>query len=107
MQIPKFAWKLLGVGAGAFAVTFTIYFFNLDMKLLSAFEPILLRHYDRIRAISTCECKNSCEALASQLFAFCRALYRSSRTMSRVMSLRQRAPHIYIASVSSARSFST
>ena len=31
-----------------FAVTFTIYFFNLDMKLLSAFEPILLRHYDRI-----------------------------------------------------------
>ena len=44
MQIPKFAWKLLGVGAGAFAVTFTIYFF----KLLSAFEPILLRHYDRI-----------------------------------------------------------
>ena len=48
MQIPKFAWKLLGVGAGAFAVTFTIYFFNLDMKLLSAFEPILLLHYDRI-----------------------------------------------------------
>ena len=48
MQIPNFAWKLLGVGAGAFAVTFTIYFFNLDMKLLSAFEPILLRHYDRI-----------------------------------------------------------
>ncbi|MFR5421735.1 MAG: hypothetical protein ACLTG4_07205 [Oscillospiraceae bacterium] len=47
MQIPKFAWKLLGVGAGAFAVTFTIYFFNLDMKLLSAFEPIL-RHCNRI-----------------------------------------------------------
>ena len=45
MQIPKFAWKLLGVSAGAFAVTFTIYFF---MKLLSSFEPILLRHYDRI-----------------------------------------------------------
>ena len=59
MQIPKFAWRLLGVSAGAFAVMlgggasafavlFTIYFFNLDMKLLSAFEPILLRHYDRI-----------------------------------------------------------
>lgn len=48
MQIPKFTWRLLGVSAGAFAVTFTIYFFNLDMKLLSAFEPILLRHYDRI-----------------------------------------------------------
>ena len=37
-----------GLSAGAFAVTFTIYFFNLDMKLLSAFEPILLQHYDRI-----------------------------------------------------------
>ena len=48
MQIPKFAWRLLGVSAGAFAVTFTIYFFNLDMKLLSACEPILLQHYDRI-----------------------------------------------------------
>ena len=107
MQIPKFAWRLLGVSAGAFAVTFTIYFFNLDMKLLSAFEPILLRHYDRIRATSTCERKNSCEAKASQLFAFCRVRYRTSRTMSRVMSPRLRAPHIYIASVSSARSFST
>ena len=31
MLIPKFAWRLLGVSAGAFAVTFTIYFFNLDM----------------------------------------------------------------------------
>lgn len=48
MHIPKFMWKVLGAGAGAGAVTFTIYFFNLDMKLLSAFEPILLRHYDRI-----------------------------------------------------------
>lgn len=93
MQIPKFAWKLLGVGAGAFAVTFTIYFFNLDMKLLSAFEPILLRHYDRIPR--------------NQLFCFLLCAHRASRTMSRVMSLRQRAPHMYIASVSSARSFST
>ena len=93
MQIPKFAWKLLGVGAGAFAVTFTIYFFNLDMKLLSAFEPILLRHYDRIPR--------------NQLFCFLLCAHHSSRTMSRVMSLSFRAPHIYIASVSSARSFST
>ena len=48
MHIPKFMWKVLGAGAGAGAVPFTIYFFNLDMKLLSAFEPILLQHYDRI-----------------------------------------------------------
>ena len=27
MHIPKFMWKVLGAGAGAFAVTFTIYFF--------------------------------------------------------------------------------
>ena len=36
-----------------------------------------------------------------------RAGQRTARTMSRVMSPRLRAPHIYIASVSSARSFST
>lgn len=48
MQIPKFAWRLLGVSACAFAVTFTIYFFNLDMKLLSSIEPLLIRHYDRM-----------------------------------------------------------
>ena len=36
-----------------------------------------------------------------------RACQRTARTMSRVMSPRLRAPHIYIASVSSARSFST
>ena len=48
MQIPKFAWKLLGVSAGAFAVTFTIYFFNLDMKLTSVMEGFMLKHYDKI-----------------------------------------------------------
>ncbi len=31
-----------------FGVTFTIYFFNLDMKLTAAIEPLLLKHYDRI-----------------------------------------------------------
>ena len=45
MQIPH---RLVSSVQFRFAVTFTIYFFNLDMKLLSAFEPILLRHYDRI-----------------------------------------------------------
>ena len=41
--------KMLGGGAGLFAVTFAIYFFNLDMKFLSAcVEPILLKHYDKI-----------------------------------------------------------
>ena len=33
-----------------FAVTFTIYFFNLDMKLTSKIEPIFLKHYDKIKS---------------------------------------------------------
>ena len=32
-----------------FAVTFTVYFFNLDMKLTAAIEPWLLKHYDKIK----------------------------------------------------------
>ena len=40
---------MLGGGASFFAVTFIIYFFNLDMKFLSScVEPILLWNYDRI-----------------------------------------------------------
>ena len=31
-----------------FVVTFTVYFFNLDMKLTAAIEPWLLKHYDKI-----------------------------------------------------------
>ena len=37
------------IGAlGAFVVTFVIYFWNLDMKLTSVMEGILLKHYDKI-----------------------------------------------------------
>lgn len=32
-----------------FAVTFTVYFFNLEMKLLTLIEPLLLKHYDRLK----------------------------------------------------------
>lgn len=31
-----------------FALSFIVYFFNLDMKLTSAIEPIFLKHYDKI-----------------------------------------------------------
>lgn len=34
--------------AALFVLSFIVYFFNLDMKLLAAFEPILLKHYDKI-----------------------------------------------------------
>lgn len=33
---------------GFFVVTFTVYMFNLDMKLTSALEPFLLKWYDHI-----------------------------------------------------------
>ena len=45
----KLLLKLLLVLLGFFAVTFTVYIFNLDMKLTAAIEPLLLKHYDRIK----------------------------------------------------------
>ena len=44
----RLLWKLLLVLLGLVAVTFTVYIFNLDMKLTAAIEPWLIRHYDRI-----------------------------------------------------------
>ena len=47
----KLAKALLYVMTGGlafFVVTFTVYFFNLDMKLTSMIEPFLLKWYDRI-----------------------------------------------------------
>ena len=47
----KLLKALMGVSLGAlgaFVVTFVIYFWNLDMKLTSVMEGILLKHYDTI-----------------------------------------------------------
>ena len=33
-----------------FVLTFLVYFFNLDMKLMALMEPIFLKHYDKIIA---------------------------------------------------------
>lgn len=47
----KLLKALLGVSLGAlgaFVVTFVVYFWNLDMKLTSVMEGILLKHYDKI-----------------------------------------------------------
>lgn len=46
--IGKILGRLLLFALGFFAVTFTVYIFNLDMKLTALIEPFLLRHYDRI-----------------------------------------------------------
>lgn len=32
-----------------FVLSFIVYFFNLDMKLLAALEPLFLKHYDKIK----------------------------------------------------------
>ena len=47
-KLTKALLYLLLTVSGLFVVTFTVYFFNLDMKLTSKIEPFLLKHYDRI-----------------------------------------------------------
>ncbi len=43
-----FALKILAVLCGGFVSVFLVYFFNLDMKLLSKIEPLFLKHYDNM-----------------------------------------------------------
>ena len=45
----KLLLKLLLAVFGVFAVTFAVYYFNLDMKLTSAMEPVLMMFYDRVK----------------------------------------------------------
>ncbi len=46
-KIAKIPLMVLGGGASAFAVLFTVYFFNLDMKFMAyAVDPILQKVYD-------------------------------------------------------------
>ena len=47
----KLLKALLGVSLGAlgaFAVTFVVYFWNLDMKLTSVMQTVLNKFYDKI-----------------------------------------------------------
>ena len=44
--MSKLPVKLLIAAAAFFAATFTVYFFNLDMKLTSKIEPLLIKHYE-------------------------------------------------------------
>ena len=45
--------KILGIAAivvaALFVLNFLVYFFNLDMKLTAAIEPLMLKHYDKIK----------------------------------------------------------
>ena len=47
--LVKLLLKLLLILVSFIAVTFTVYFFNLDMKLTAAMEPILFKFYDRVK----------------------------------------------------------
>lgn len=47
--ILKLLLKLVGIALGLFAVTFAVYYFNLDMKLTARMEPILFHFYDKVK----------------------------------------------------------
>ena len=47
--LVKLLLKLLLILISFVAVTFVVYFFNLDMKLTAAMEPILFKFYDKVK----------------------------------------------------------
>lgn len=47
-KLSKLLAKLGAIGLGFFAVTFIVYFFNLDMKLTSVMQTVLNKFYDKI-----------------------------------------------------------
>ena len=47
-KLKKIPLMLLGAGGAFFVVTFTIYFFNLDMKATSLLAPFLEKWYDHL-----------------------------------------------------------
>ncbi len=40
---------LVLIAVGFFVLTFTVYFFNLDMKLTAMLAPLFDKHYDKIK----------------------------------------------------------
>ena len=47
-KLIKFPLYLLAAALCFFAVTFTVYFFNLDMKATALLAPLLEKWYDRL-----------------------------------------------------------
>lgn len=47
MFLVKALLILIAVLLGFFVLTFLVYFFNLDMKLMAAVHPFLLKLYER------------------------------------------------------------
>ena len=48
-KIIKSLAVILVVFVCLFVLSFIVYFFNLDMKLTSALQPVLEKHYDNIK----------------------------------------------------------
>ena len=42
----KMFFKALGLSGAAIALLFSVYYFNLDMKLMTVIEPLLAKWYD-------------------------------------------------------------
>ena len=47
-KLVKIPLIVAGIGAGAFVGTFTMYMFNLDMKLMAVVAPFLEKWYDKL-----------------------------------------------------------
>lgn len=47
-KLIKLLLRLVLIVVGFIAVTFTVYFFNLDMKLTAAMEPLLEYFYNKV-----------------------------------------------------------
>ena len=45
-KFAKIPLMIAGVGAGLFVGTFTMYMFNLDMKMMTLVAPLLEKWYD-------------------------------------------------------------
>ena len=48
-RVFSILWKILALLVGFFVVTFTVYIFNLDMKLTAAIFPWLDKQYDKVK----------------------------------------------------------
>lgn len=49
MTFTKIMFRLAAAAAVFFVVTFTIYFWNLDMKAAEKIMPVVAKHYDHVK----------------------------------------------------------
>jgi hypothetical protein len=49
MKVFKILGKILAVFVALFGATFTLYWFNLDMKLVNKIYFLLQKHYDNMK----------------------------------------------------------